>query len=117
MIRGDSPSRFACVSRARLAQRVGLRLAPALRHRLGEVGEQHREPEPERELEREPDVAARPVATSRTSTSVVNTLPTSTTNITGFRTMWRGSSLTNASRDRAPHDRRIEERALAGSAI
>ena len=34
----------------RLAQRVGLRLAAALGHRLGEVGEQHREPEPERHL-------------------------------------------------------------------
>ena len=31
---------------AGLAQRVGLRLAPALGHRLGEVGEQHREPQP-----------------------------------------------------------------------
>ena len=32
--------------RARLAQRVGLRLAAPLGHRLGEVGEQHGEPEP-----------------------------------------------------------------------
>ena len=39
------------------AERVRLRLAPALRHRLGEVGEEHREPEPERELQREADVA------------------------------------------------------------
>ena len=30
---------------ARLAQRVGLRLAPPFGHRLGEVREQHREPE------------------------------------------------------------------------
>ena len=30
----------------RLAQRVGLGLAPPLGHRLGEVGEQHREPQP-----------------------------------------------------------------------
>ena len=31
-----------------LAQRVGLGLAPALGHGLGEVGEQHREPQPQR---------------------------------------------------------------------
>jgi hypothetical protein len=34
-----------------LAQRVGLRLAAAFRHGFGEVGEQHREPQPERDLE------------------------------------------------------------------
>ncbi len=37
----------------RLAQRVGLRLAAAFRHRFGEVGEQHGEPQPERDLELE----------------------------------------------------------------
>ena len=31
-----------------------------------------------------------PPTMSRTSTTVVATLPSSTTNITGFRTMWRG---------------------------
>ena len=36
-----------------LAQGRGLRLAAALGHRLGEVGEQHREPEPEIDLEGE----------------------------------------------------------------
>ena len=41
----------------------------------------------------------------------MSTLPTSTTNMTGFRTMWRGASLMNASRDRAADDRRVEERA------
>ena len=35
-------------------QAVGLRLAAALRHRLGEVGEDHGEPEPEAHAEREP---------------------------------------------------------------
>ena len=35
-------------------QRVGLRLAAALRERLGEVGEDDREPEPGRDREREP---------------------------------------------------------------
>ena len=37
----------------RLAQRVGLRLAAPFGHRLGEVREQHRQPEPERDLELE----------------------------------------------------------------
>ena len=35
---------------AALAQRLRLRLAAPLRDRFGEVGEQHREPEPERDL-------------------------------------------------------------------
>ena len=34
-----------------LAQRVGLGLAAALRHGFGKVGEQHREPQPERDLQ------------------------------------------------------------------
>ena len=41
-----------------LAQRGGLRLAAAFGHRLGEVGEDHREPEPERHLSREQRMAA-----------------------------------------------------------
>ena len=36
--------------RTGLAQRVGLRLAAALGHGLGEIGEKHREPQPERDL-------------------------------------------------------------------
>ena len=40
---------------AGLAQRVGLRLAAAFRHRFGEVGEQHGEPQPENDLEGESD--------------------------------------------------------------
>ena len=43
----------AMTSLARLAQRVGLRLAAAFGHRLGEVREQHREPQPERDREDE----------------------------------------------------------------
>ena len=39
---------------AGLAQRVGLRLAAPLGHRLGEVREEHREPQPERDREDEP---------------------------------------------------------------
>ena len=46
---------------ARLAQRVGLRLAAALGHRLGEVREQHREPEPDRDEPGE-DVSGRAIA-------------------------------------------------------
>ena len=45
--------------RAGLAQRVGLGLAPALGHRLGEVGEQHGEPEPDRDETGEDGVGRR----------------------------------------------------------
>ncbi len=38
-----------------------------------------------------------PARMSRSRISVVSTAPTRTTNITGFRTMWRGSSLESAS--------------------
>ncbi len=38
---------------ARLAEGVGLGLAPSLRHRLGEIGEEHREPEPDGHLKAE----------------------------------------------------------------
>ena len=38
---------------AALAQRIGLGLAAALGHRLGEVREEHREPEPQRDLQHE----------------------------------------------------------------
>ena len=41
--------------RAALAQRVGLRLAAALGERLGEVREEHGEPQPDRDLDDEPD--------------------------------------------------------------
>jgi hypothetical protein len=42
--------------RLRLAQRVRLRLAAALRHRRGKICEQHREPEPQRDLQVEAEV-------------------------------------------------------------
>ena len=50
--------------RARLAQSVGLRLAPPFSHRFGEVREQHREPQPEGDLDFEPQTrpASRHVA-------------------------------------------------------
>ena len=44
--------------RARLAQRIGLRLAAALGHGFGEIGKEHREPEPESDLEQEADGVA-----------------------------------------------------------
>ena len=37
-----------------LAKRIGLRLAAAFGHRFSEVGKQHREPQPERNLQIEP---------------------------------------------------------------
>ena len=64
-VRRIASSRFAVRLRARLAQRVRLRLAAPFRHRLGEVREEHREPEPERELEREAPVAPCRCTTSR----------------------------------------------------
>ena len=39
-------------------QRVGLRLAAALGHRFGEVGEQHGQPQPDRDLQLEAELAA-----------------------------------------------------------
>ena len=43
---------------ARLAQRRRLRLAAAFRHRLGEVGEQHGQPQPDDDLEGEAEMSA-----------------------------------------------------------
>ena len=79
-----------------LAQRGRLGLAAALGHRLGEVGEQHREPEPERDLSGEQRIPAA-TASSRTQITLVIRLPISTMNITGFRIWMRGSSLQNES--------------------
>ena len=56
---GRRSSRLATVSVRVFRKRVGLRLAAALGHRLGEVGEQHGRPEPERDLQFEADAAAR----------------------------------------------------------
>ena len=51
--------RFAIASVLVLRRRFGLRLAARLRHGFGEVREQHREPEPEGDLELEADAAPR----------------------------------------------------------
>ena len=55
-VAGPEPVRD-CLS-FRPPQRLGLGLAAPLRHRLGEVREQHREPQPERDLAREERLAA-----------------------------------------------------------
>ena len=81
----------------RLAERRRLRLAPSLGHRLGEVGEEHGEPQPERHLAGEERLPL-PPSSSCTQTMVVSTLPTSTMNITGFLNCTRGSSLMTESR-------------------
>ena len=91
---GGQPVRHGL--RSRLAQCVRLRLAAALSHRFGEVGEQHREPEPEGDLACE-EGAARASRSSWTKTIVVRRLPTSTMNITGFLIWIRGSSFQNES--------------------
>ena len=43
--------------RSGFAQRVGLRLAAAFGHGFGKIGEQHREPQPERDLQVEAELA------------------------------------------------------------
>ena len=80
--------------RARLAQGVGLRFAAAFRHGFREVGEQHGEPQPQRDLQVEPEM----LLVARSAARVVMTLPTSTTNMTGLPIMCRGSSLSRSPR-------------------
>ena len=80
------------------AQRVGLGLAAAFGHRFGEIGEEHREPQPGRDAEDEARPIPRRCRTGLGSTRpVVRMLPTNTVNITGLRTWRRGSSLRNES--------------------
>ena len=82
-------------------QRRRLGLAAALGDRLGEVAEEHGEPQPDRDGEREPAGLRR--ARPRSTATVVKSAPTSTTNMTGLRTISRGSSLRAA---RAPAQER-----------
>ena len=81
------------------AQGVGLRLAAPLGHRLGEVGEEDGEPQPERDREDEAALTRQRWGRSASASNsmVVTTLPTSTTNMTGLRACTRGSSFLNAS--------------------
>ena len=83
-------------SRLRLGARAGAhRPAPlaALRHRLGEVREQHRDPEPATMIW---NGNRPPVARSRRKITVVRAATTSTTNMTGFFIRTRGLSLAKA---------------------
>ena len=96
--RGAWPRSFlAGVSWRALRSDFGLRLAAALGHRLGEVGEQHGEPQPERNAPMKPVGASPWPSSAWIHNAVVSTLPTSTTNITGLRTIQRGLSLRNES--------------------
>ena len=91
------------------AQRVGARLAAAFRHRLGEIGEIDREPQPGRDLADDAEVG-RSRRTDRAGTdSVDSAATTSVTNITGLRKSTRGSSLRDRGAERSARDRRIEE--------
>ena len=90
---------------ARLAQAGGLRLAAAFGDGFGEVGEEHGEPEPDRELR---DEAAQLRLAVKMPT-VVRTAPTMVTNMTGFLTISRGLSFLNASADRGTDDLPVEK--------
>ena len=80
------------------AQRLGLGLAAPLGQRLGEVGEQHREPQPERHRADEACGRSPWPNSAWSHSTVVSALPTSTTNMTGLRAIQRGFSLTNDAR-------------------
>ena len=80
-----------------LAQRVGLRLAAALGDRLGEVREQHREPQEHGDEPGEDVLVVDDEPRSLKNRIVVRTLPTPTTNMTGLRISVRGFSLTKLS--------------------
>ena len=91
-----SASLWASTSLRALRRRVGLGPAPALGQGLGEVGEDDREPQQQRDGQGEArrDPSLMPASDSKNSTRV-SRAPTHTTNITGLRTCTRGSSLRN----------------------
>ena len=78
-------------------QTVGLRLAPSLGHRLGEVGEQHGQPQPRHDLPLEQQIAAAGGRIDDEACLTTSTAPTSTTNMTGLRAIVSGFSFRNAS--------------------
>ena len=82
--------------RTRAAQSIGLRLATAFGDGFGEIGEQHREPQPRGDLAAEQSRAVW-VARSRTNRIVTTTETASVTKMTGLRISVRGSSLATAS--------------------
>ena len=75
------------------AERGRLGLAAAFGDRLGEVREEDGEPQPDRDKTREDVLGVLDEAKSRKKINVQSTLPISTTNMTGLRTIARGSSL------------------------
>ena len=84
--RSRSAAAWRMVSARVRAQAVGLRLAAALGDRFGEVGEQHREPQPERDLPGQKPRLAPPDSQRREGTiSVTSAATTSVTKITGLR--------------------------------
>ena len=101
-----------------LAQRVGLRLATPFGHRFGEVGEQHREPQPGGNGE---DEAGRRFALPKQRLDKAGpwsaARPPATINITGLRTWWRGFSLRTASTRGTADDGGSNKRASLGFGI
>ena len=101
---------------ARLAQRIGLRLAAALRHGLGEVGEQHGEPQPQRRPARmNPEGAPRRRPRERAATSTVakETAGLDHETSPGCGSSWRrGSSFFRSIDGGGAQDVRLEQRAL-----
>ena len=84
-----------------------------LRHRFGEIREQHREPEPDVDLEARSRVAPAPVTRSRIRNSVTSAAPTSTTKITGFFIRVTGFSFSTESVSARSKISRIEQRPRA----
>ena len=97
-----------------LAQAVGLGFAARFRHGFGEIGEQHREPQPERDLQARSRFRLRRSNMSRIRNTVVSAAPTSTTNITGF--FIRVTGIQFPERRRGPPGRRFRDRTAAATA-
>ena len=101
---------------AHRAQRRGLRLAAPFGHGLGEIREQHREPQPGRDREHEaglPASATRAERAARPMHRREACCRRSTTNITGLRNWTRGSSFANDARIAAADDRRDQRSSCA----
>ena len=74
------------------SQRIGLRFAATFRDGFGKIGEEHREPKPDRKLRDET-----PHRSGVKIPTVVSAAPTRVTNITGFLIISRGLSFLNES--------------------
>ncbi len=99
-----APPCFRCGSFSDAA----LRLAAAFGQRLGEGAEQHREPEPEDELQRECRTLRARHARITSRITVSSAATQAATNITGFRTMLPRIELAESRADRWDDDLRIE---------